>query len=98
MLRLALIASTSSYLAVDALVMAIEEAKKGSDVSLYLQLVENLQDVKPSHPLAVADKAWVDRKVKLVKAETERLEHELKGYKNNLIKESIRVRDAANPF
>lgn len=29
---------------------------------------------------------------KMVKAETDRLEHELRGYKNNLIKESIRVR------
>jgi COP9 signalosome complex subunit 1 len=96
LLRLALIAATSSYLAVDALAMAIEEAKKGLDVGLYLQLVEALQDIKPAHPLAAGDKAWVDRRVKVVKAETERLEHELKGYKNNLIKESIRVSDAVN--
>jgi COP9 signalosome complex subunit 1 len=38
-----------------------------------------------------ADPAWMERKDKQNKAETTRLEHELKGYKNNLIKESIRV-------
>ncbi len=34
---------------------------------------------------------WIDRMTKQTKAETDRLELELKGYKNNLIKESIRV-------
>lgn len=91
LIRLTLIASTSSFLATDALTIAIEEAKKGSDVGIYLDLVRLLHEINPSHPLATADKSWTDRKVKLVKAETERLEHELKGYKNNLIKESIRV-------
>jgi hypothetical protein len=38
-----------------------------------------------------ADPAWMEKKDKQNKAETTRLEHELKGYKNNLIKESIRV-------
>jgi hypothetical protein len=33
----------------------------------------------------------MEKKDKQNKAETTRLEHELKGYKNNLIKESIRV-------
>lgn len=43
-----------------------------------------MQDVVP-------DLAWVDKMTKQVKSETDRLEAELKGYKNNLIKESIRV-------
>jgi COP9 signalosome complex subunit 1 len=34
---------------------------------------------------------WMEATTKQVKAETDRLEFELKGYKNNLIKESIRV-------
>lgn len=50
-----------------------------------------LAEVAPNESEAVLDTEWVDRTQKLVKAETDRLEHELKGYKNNLIKESIRV-------
>jgi len=42
-------------------------------------------------PSAAPDLNWVDTKQRQVKAETDRLEGELKGYKNNLIKESIRV-------
>jgi len=34
---------------------------------------------------------WVEGKKRENKREVERLENELKGYKNNLIKESIRV-------
>ena len=47
-----------------------------------------MQDVVP-------DLAWVDKMTRQVKVETDRLEAELKGYKNNLIKESIRVSDAS---
>lgn len=42
--------------------------------------------------MASLDTDWMERAAKQVAAETERLEIELKGYKNNLIKESIRVR------
>ena len=45
-----------------------------------------------------ADPAWMEKKDKQNKAETTRLEHELKGYKNNLIKESIRVSFPCQPF
>jgi COP9 signalosome complex subunit 1 len=44
------------------------------------------------------DLAWMEKKNKQNKAETTRLEHELKGYKNNLIKESIRVSSACPPL
>lgn len=50
-----------------------------------------LAEVAPNESESILDTEWVDRTQKLVKAETDRLEHELKGYKNNLIKESIRV-------
>jgi COP9 signalosome complex subunit 1 len=46
----------------------------------------------PGDPDGVIDRSWVERKEKQNKAESSRLEAELKGYKNNLIKESIRVR------
>lgn len=54
--------------------------------------IEALHNVSLGVQDAVPDVAWVDKMTRQVKAETERLEAELKGYKNNLIKESIRVR------
>lgn len=54
--------------------------------------MQALSQAVPSDPEAVLDKRWVDVTKQTVRAETDKLEHELKGYKNNLIKESIRVR------
>lgn len=51
-----------------------------------------MRNMDPSDPLATPDSDWVDKATKLNEQETLRLEHELRGYKNNLIKESIRVR------
>ena len=50
-----------------------------------------LREIVPNDPDATMDNAWVDRVKKQVKSETDKMELELKGYKNNLIKESIRV-------
>ena len=71
---------------------AISEARGGIDVKQYEKAVAALHNIIPNDPDAEKDTAWVDRMTKHVKAETDRLELELKGYKNNLIKESIRVR------
>ena len=71
--------------------MAIAEAKKGKDTSAYLKVVECLHNILPNDPMGIPDLGWVEQKNRLVKQETEKLEHELKAYKNNLIKESIRV-------
>lgn len=71
--------------------MAVVEAKKGKDVKSYENAVKALARVAPQESEATLDTAWVEFTQKTVKAETDRLEHELKGYKNNLIKESIRV-------
>lgn len=90
--RLYLIGTCSTYLSVEALKAAISEAKSGKDVSRYESAVQALAEVAPNEPEAKRDGEWVDRMQKMVKAETDRLEHELRGYKNNLIKESIRVR------
>ena len=89
--RLLLIGTSSSYLYLEALKAAVAEAKRGRDVDLYRAAVSYLQQVAPTDPDAVLDIAWVDRMTKQVKIESDRLEQELKGYKNNLIKESIRV-------
>ncbi|KAL4872245.1 hypothetical protein BDV12DRAFT_152333 [Aspergillus spectabilis] len=89
--RLYLVGTCSSYLAVEALKAAITEAKSGKDVSRYLRAVQALAEVAPNEAEATVDREWAERLTKVVKCETDRLEHELKGYKNNLIKESIRM-------
>jgi hypothetical protein len=89
--RLFLIGKCSTVLSLDALRLAVAEAKSGKDVERYEQAVEALKQAAPHDPDAVLDQRWVDVTKQTVRAETDKLEHELKGYKNNLIKESIRV-------
>lgn len=69
----------------------MSEAKQGRDVGRYDAVVAAIREILPGDINAVSDSAWIDRTNKQVKAESDRLETELKGYKNNLIKESIRV-------
>lgn len=89
--RLLLIGTCSTHLSTEALKLAVAEAKSGKDISRYERAVRALAEVAPNESEATLDTEWVDRMQKLIKAETDRLEHELRGYKNNLIKESIRV-------
>ncbi|KAK2810179.1 hypothetical protein FQN50_003149 [Emmonsiellopsis sp. PD_5] len=89
--RLYLIGTCSTFLSTEALKLAVMEAKSGKDVECYRKAVEALARVAPQEAEATLDEAWVDHTSRLVKAETDRLEHELRGYKNNLIKESIRM-------
>lgn len=86
-----LIGTCSTHLSAEALKVAIAEAKSGKDISRYEQAVAALAEVAPHESEAIPDTKWIDHIQKVVKAETDRLEHELRGYKNNLIKESIRV-------
>jgi COP9 signalosome complex subunit 1 len=90
--RLQTIGGSSRYLGQDALRLAITEAKAGLNVNKYIEIVEVAKIVDSSSPLAIEDTEWIASRNRKVKAESDRLEHELKGYKNNLIKESIRVR------
>jgi COP9 signalosome complex subunit 1 len=87
-----LIGRTSTRLCIDALKAAVAEAKKGKDIERYEKAVEHLYMACPTDPDAVIDRQWTNRTEQANRAETHRLEAELKGYKNNLIKESIRVR------
>ncbi|KAL6703705.1 hypothetical protein ACN47E_009399 [Coniothyrium glycines] len=89
--RLHHIGSHSPYLAVDAYRLAITEAKKGKNVSLYTGLVEEFSGIAPQDSAALTDTAWAEKKTRDTQQEQDRLEHELKSYKNNLIKESIRM-------
>jgi COP9 signalosome complex subunit 1 len=90
--RLHHIGTLSPYLAPDAYRLAIAEAKRGKNVGVYTALVEDFSAIAPQDPAALLDTAWAERKTREKQQEQERLEHELKSYKNNLIKESIRVR------
>jgi COP9 signalosome complex subunit 1 len=78
-------------LATDVLKAAVAEAKSGKSVELYEKAVRALAEVAPTEPEASLDSAWIQEVQRSVRALTDRLEHELRGYKNNLIKESIRV-------
>ncbi|KAJ9643495.1 hypothetical protein H2199_004174 [Coniosporium tulheliwenetii] len=89
--RLITIGCTSTYLSIDAFHAAIAEAKQGKDTDIYMSIVGCLQQIVPEDPLSMPDLGWVEQRMKQIKAETDRLEHELKQYKNNLIKESIRM-------
>lgn len=89
--RLHLIGVTSSYLCIDALHAAVAEAKQGKDIAYYTHITDRLHQIAPDDPLGVPDVQWCERKTKEVKSELESLEQQLKQYKNNLIKESIRV-------
>lgn len=89
--RLLLIGTSSTYLYSEALKAAVAEAKRGRDTGSYENAVASFHWIVPNDPEANPDLGWIDRMTKQTKGETDRLELELKGYKNNLIKESIRV-------
>lgn len=94
--RLYHIGTTSTLLSTDVLRSAVAEAKSGKDVARYEMAVRALAEVAPAEPEATLDTAWVQEVQRSNRAQTDRLEHELRGYKNNLIKESIRVCYSAN--
>ncbi|KAI5258706.1 hypothetical protein E4T42_00575 [Aureobasidium subglaciale] len=89
--RLKNIAHLCPPLALDALRLAIPASKTAKDTQQYLDLAKLLHSLSPNDELANVDTAWAEKTNKLNEHETERLEHELRGYKNNLIKESIRM-------
>ncbi|KAH7041317.1 26S proteasome subunit RPN7 [Microdochium trichocladiopsis] len=89
--RLLLIGRSSVPLCIEALKGAIAEAKKGTDIQRYRDAWECIRIAAPGEPEATWDEAWVTSTQKSNAAETHRLETELKGYKNNLVKESIRI-------
>lgn len=90
--RLIHIGTTSTHLYLEALKAAVAEAKKGQDVGRYEIAVAALAEILPHDDDAIRDDDWAETTKKRAKTETDKMELELKGYKNNLIKESIRVR------
>nr|POE51736.1 cop9 signalosome complex subunit 1 [Quercus suber] len=88
--RLAHIAVRCSSLARQSLALAIPIAKQGKDVRVYGKLCE-LASQKDFDILKETDQAWMLEQEEANKRELSRLEGELRGYKNNLIRESIRM-------
>lgn len=89
--RLLHIGRSSVPLCVDALKAAIAEAKKMEDVAAYERAWDCLSRAAPDDPDAALDSDWV-AKTKRANADTlAQLELDQASYKNNLIKESIRV-------
>ncbi|KAK6719807.1 hypothetical protein SNK05_002932 [Fusarium graminearum] len=89
--RLIQIGKSSVPLCIDALKLAIVEAKAGSDLTQYAEAWNCLRVAAPQEPEAQLETEWVDRVERENKAETTRLESQLKQYRHNLIKESIRM-------
>lgn len=90
--RLLLIGKCSVPLSVDALKTAVIEAKNGTDSYRYKEAWDCIRIAAPGEPEAARDDAWIAKIESANRHETMHLEGLLKGYKNNLIKESIRVR------
>ncbi|RMZ90780.1 hypothetical protein DV736_g1987, partial [Chaetothyriales sp. CBS 134916] len=90
--RLYLIASCSVALGEEAAKLAVLEARKGSDVNNFKAAVTLLASIPNYRDTdGLLNLSWAVAQEKKNASETSRLENELKGYKNNLIKESIRM-------
>jgi hypothetical protein len=89
--RLLLIGTYSQFLGVDALKAAVNEAKHGKDIKRYLDAQISLETIAPQEPEARRDLAWMEKQEKENQVQAASLEKQLKEYKNNLVKESIRV-------
>jgi COP9 signalosome complex subunit 1 len=99
--RLVFIARRCPLLAVDAYRLALNELRANSMAhQRYSEIVKELNEVlagdkcTPLQP----DLQWVETTQKRARALQERLDLELKNYKSNLIKESIRVNLLLSPF
>lgn len=89
--RLLVIGRTSTLLGQDALQGAMQEAKRRKHVKGYRTAAEMLSQMSGKTQLSKADSSWIATAEHAVKVETKRLEDLLKGYRNNMIKESIRL-------
>ena len=78
-------------LAEEAARAAVNAAKIGKDLGNYHDAVSLLNQIISEDVKDIVDQPWLSNQEKSNVAETKRLENELKQYKNNLIRESIRV-------
>jgi hypothetical protein len=68
-----------------------ETTASGRDVQLYRDSWELLRLIGPEEPEAKLNTEWATATEKANRAQLHHLQAELKKYKNNLVKESIRV-------
>lgn len=92
--RASFIAKHSSSLEIEAYQFAINEIKNVTDnTELYQAHVNQLNATltRQGKPTVETDMEWVQTTSKKNKLTLEQLEREVKNYKNNMVKESIRV-------
>ncbi|KAJ3242345.1 hypothetical protein HDU81_005098 [Chytriomyces hyalinus] len=89
--RLEFIASIFPSASKEALLLAMNDVKSHTlDTVKFQSLVQKLSELGVySDP--VADQMWVENAAKLAREKLEKLDAQLKNYKSNLIKESIRM-------
>lgn len=93
--RLIFTAQVSPSFRIDAYKAAIQEIMKCTgNIDLYQRTMRKLNEELEERKLPVVDldMQWISETSQTLAEKTERLESELTNYKNNLIKESIRVR------
>ncbi|XP_014782384.1 COP9 signalosome complex subunit 1 isoform X2 [Octopus bimaculoides] len=93
--RLIFIADYCPSLKMEALRMALSYVQITHDTSLYQQIHRRLQDIPSTLPDAVSsvpplDNMWIELTIKKAQLKLEKLDTDLKNYKSNSIKESIR--------
>lgn len=89
--RLLHIGRCSTVLCTDALKAAVAAAKTGKDLQRYRDALECLREAAPDDTEARPDNAWVEKTSAENAQNVHRLDLELKGYENNLVKESVRL-------
>ncbi|KAI9341559.1 26S proteasome subunit RPN7-domain-containing protein [Zopfochytrium polystomum] len=91
--RLEFIAAVCPELRVDALRIALADLKATMNVPRYHSILSKLNEELRSRglPETAADSGWMESTQRSIRAKTDRLETELRNYKTNLIKESIRM-------
>ncbi|KTW28498.1 hypothetical protein T552_04129 [Pneumocystis carinii B80] len=99
--RLIFISECCPILSVEALKLAIELSQAETlNTVLYEKLVKTLQEKDSSQCDIVLDTEWIQETKKKVKNTLQKMKSGLKNYKNNFIKESIRMgyRDLADYY
>lgn len=96
--RLRFVADECEQLAPRALQVAIDLLKQTRDIALYQATIQDYNSRPGARDLIPLDTEWVDHTSKANLREKDKLETELKTYSSNMIKESIRVRNASTAF
>jgi COP9 signalosome complex subunit 1 len=75
----------------DAYKLALSELESTRNVNLYVKVLDQIRALNPSEIDEMVVNEWISQTRKSNQATLAKLESELRNYKNNLIKESIRV-------